>query len=111
VNDVIASMLALLQNQKQPPTDDDQIIACITNYQTSAALAKKRNNDREFLSAVQTLMQNLQALSKKDLRDLDDIKLYAYHAGLLKKQQELLAEIDKAFAVASKQIGSFKNSL
>ena len=111
VEELSKLMIAFLESQKLPPSEDEKIMDAVAAYEMNSNSARTHNNAEAYLSAVQTFLHTLQKLAQDDLSQFDGMKMYAYHEHILQQQQELQAAIAKAYTVAGKEIGTYKNSL
>jgi hypothetical protein len=111
LDDLIEVMVALLDGQKLPDVNNKEVDDAIIDYVSAKKSAVGRNSESAYIEALQNFLGRLQALVDNNVQSLASSRLYPYHMQKIKEDQEICAELDKAFAEAAKVGGHIMGNL
>jgi hypothetical protein len=102
VDDMLDVMIALLEGKSLPAVHSKAVDDAIADYVSARAVAVSHNSRVDYVGAIQSLFARLHDLADNNVQALAHSRLYPFHAQKVKEQQEMCAELDKAFTALAK---------
>ena len=106
VDDLYKGLISLLGRKNTMESENLSIHNAIQAFQLSINDAVDRNNRVDYVQAIQDFNTKLRSLTDSSIRELSDHPLYAYHAKIVKEQQEIQKYLDQVFRDTSVEIAN-----